>query len=223
MKDYEEKTFERVFEYLDTLIEENHTLTGTVVDGGAHTGLWSLRLSEYYWSHNVAPRIVAFEPDKDNFRCLQKNADQPQTGIQCIEGALWNRTGVPLYLTSHESPSRHAVTMNPDLGLPCKSYALDSMVKDDKRELDVIKLDVEGAELMALNGMKDVLRANKELLLVVEFNLNTMRVAGHTCEQLLGFLRVMGFDFYSGYDVRQIDNLKNDSVHNALFVKGDTI
>ncbi|HDM78304.1 MAG TPA: hypothetical protein ENG51_17860 [Deltaproteobacteria bacterium] len=62
----------------------------------------------------------------------------------------------------------------------------------------MVKIDVEGAEVKVLEGMRELTRRNKDLKLIVEFNpKNQMRVCGsHT--KLFETVVVLGFKrFYA--------------------------
>lgn len=59
---------------------------------------------------------------------------------------------------------------------------------------DVVKLDVEGAEIEVLKGMSGILRQNPRLVLCVEWNPACMAKAGQDPMELLTYLGSQGFD-----------------------------
>jgi hypothetical protein len=65
-----------------------------------------------------------------------------------------------------------------------------------KPRIDVIKMDIEGGELLALKGATAVLAANPNLTLVFEFAPAHLRAAGSEPEELLTLLREFGFSIY---------------------------
>src|SRR5439155_98839 len=68
-------------------------------------------------------------------------------------------------------------------------------VLDEDTIVDVVKMDVEGAELSALAGMERVLAlASKKLVMFVECNTLRQRAAGQSPQRLLAGLRALGFD-----------------------------
>ncbi|EIM78862.1 FkbM family methyltransferase [Nitritalea halalkaliphila LW7] len=60
------------------------------------------------------------------------------------------------------------------------------------KRIDFIKIDIEGAELSALKGAEQTLRAHLPTLLL-EVNKQACAAAGYTAEELLSFLRELGY------------------------------
>ena len=62
---------------------------------------------------------------------------------------------------------------------------------------DVIKMDIEGGEIRALNGMKRLLSpAERSLKLFVECNPQSLRLAGGSGPALVALLRELGFNIF---------------------------
>ena len=92
--------------------------------------------------------------------------------------------------------------------------------------VDVIKIDVEGAELEVLEGMTRVIAENPELSIIAEFGPSHLRTADVEPEEwLLAFLK-RGFDAFvidelSGEcRVAEISKLKEVESVNILFCHG---
>jgi hypothetical protein len=60
-----------------------------------------------------------------------------------------------------------------------QTVVLDTFVRDLRR-LDLIKMDIEGAELSAIQGMTRLLKSDRPPALIIEHNHETTRAAGHT-------------------------------------------
>ncbi|HET7090858.1 MAG TPA: FkbM family methyltransferase, partial [Anaerolineae bacterium] len=60
----------------------------------------------------------------------------------------------------------------------------------------VIKLDIEGAELLALRGAEGVLRTFRPIL-VVEASKELMHAFGYGCGDLIDFLRAVDYHLYT--------------------------
>jgi FkbM family methyltransferase len=67
------------------------------------------------------------------------------------------------------------------------------------RPLDALKMDIEGGEVRALDGMERTLAASPALVLLVECNPSALRAAGFSAAELLDRLESAGFS------VSQID------------------
>jgi FkbM family methyltransferase len=224
LKDYEATEIDYVCDYLDRVAKAGK-LKGVFVDVGAHVGLWSLSLSEWYQNrYNIVPTIYALEPDSQNFVRLRANAQQAETGIVPVQVAAWNRTEY-LYLKRNENPSRHKVASVGRAGrqaMRVQGVALDSVANTpEKVQIDGIKIDVEGAELHVLNGARSILTENKQMIAVVEYSVEHFAEYGTTCKQVTGFMQAHGFRPARDIDVKLTTKLLTGKIVRVIFVKGD--
>ncbi len=117
----------------------------TIIDAGAYIGLTAL------WFHREYPqaRVVAVEPDPDNFALLKHNTRDVEQ-IECVHAALWSdRSGVTL-----EDPGIGAwgmrVGSDSEAGR-VSSVNIESLLEDRGwSRLNLLKLDIEGAEKRVL-------------------------------------------------------------------------
>jgi hypothetical protein len=63
--------------------------------------------------------------------------------------------------------------------------------------VNVVKVDIEGSEKDALEGMRELIRRNPQLKLIMEFSPSNQSAAGVTGEELFGTLRSAGFKQFS--------------------------
>lgn len=136
------------------------------LDVGAHIGKYSLRAALKVGEDG---RVIAVEPDIDNFRLLLKNME--------INGVT---NCIPLNLAAYHidaeinlffgvTPAQHSVKEDFGRG-SCKiqARALDKVLAERRIEhVDLIKVDVEGAEYEVLKGLESTL-INKNPVLVIE-------------------------------------------------------
>src|SRR5262249_8897800 len=127
------------------------TETPRIIDGGAHGGLSVL----YFKRSSPKGRVTAFEPDPDIFQVLSKNcAAFRLDDVQLLPKALWtevgtvpfDREGADAGRVLAEGHSLHTVDV-PACRL--KDYLHE--------EVDLLKLDLEGAELAVLTDCADAL------------------------------------------------------------------
>ncbi len=78
--------------------------------------------------------------------------------------------------------------------------ALDTIIRGP---VDAIKIDVEGVELMVLDGIARILSENPAIFLWVEWAPYCMRNAGYEPMDLLDRLRTLGFSKITVLDDRQ--------------------
>lgn len=146
----------------------------TVYDVGANIGFFTILCSRL-----VGPqgKVYAFEPVPENVVTLCHNiALNKLTNVIVVEQALSASTGTAEMFVSPWS-AFHSLNVDgaskrenhgPDGGqITVATVALDEFVQGDGISApDLIKLDVEGAELLVVEGMRETLRSVQPLLLV---------------------------------------------------------
>lgn len=110
---------------------------GTVIDAGAHVGLFSLVASRH------AARVIAIEPDPVNFRILEINCRMNDAdNVETVNAALWIEEGTVPFASSWHSTGG-GIHREGELETP--SVTLDRLVEEHGR-IALLKLDIEGAE-----------------------------------------------------------------------------
>jgi FkbM family methyltransferase len=133
----------------------------TAVDGGAHVGLWSLAL------RRVFRHVVAFEPQPDNAQCFSANCGAFDN-VRLDERALASANGFGSLAGSMKksmgwsmAPRSPATTAR-----IIRKTRLDDV--PDIRNVDLIKLDVEGYEYEALIGAEQIIHRDKPIIVIEE-------------------------------------------------------
>jgi FkbM family methyltransferase len=163
----------------------------TVADVGAHIGLVTV-----FMARLVGPsgRVYAFEPAEDNLAYLKKNiSDNVVDNVIVIPKAVGDMTGSrTLYLAEgSDMYSLHEHPLSRTVGsVQIKQVRLDEVVS----ALDLAKIDVEGAEIEVLNGMKRILDQKKRPVLLVEWSPACQVAAGHPPDELIHKLRNLGYE-----------------------------
>ena len=160
---YERKDFVGVTKILSHFDD----LTGVALDGGAHVGVWSLNLLQWYRKRNITPRIIAIEPSKRSYDALWENVSA--IPLEIIKKALWTKSNINIYMDyKHElGPAQDFISLE-DGREEVQTITLDD-IYEITGPVDFLKLDLEGAEFDALQGAKQLLSDNAVKLLVVEF------------------------------------------------------
>jgi FkbM family methyltransferase len=168
--------------------------TRLAIDAGAHIGTWSRPLAK------VFDRVIAFEPHPA-LACLYRANMEAGRNVRLIEAAVWDRCGV-MGLKHGEINSGQAFLTglaDPDLLTMVPCVAIDDMRLEG---LDLLKLDVEGAELYALKGALSTLERERPVV-VIEQNSASQRFklpwyAAAEWLQRLGMYEVARVEFASG-------------------------
>jgi FkbM family methyltransferase len=136
----------------------------TVYDVGAHLGFFALGLARLV---GAGGRVVAFDPLPENIRVLRANLElnlEQAGNVQVVQAAVANASGrVRLYGGSDPSRARLAPPpASSEDGQEVASLTLDEFVFHRREPApQLVKLDVEGAEGMALQGAQRLLREIK--------------------------------------------------------------
>lgn len=123
--------------------------TTTIIDMGANIGLVSM----YYATLFPSAEIVAVEMDHDNFTLMQTNLRQFGNRIRAVHAAVWTHSdGVTYSLSMGEDAytvDASAETGSVERTSPSLTPA-DLVGMFDGRDVDLVKMDIEGAEKVLL-------------------------------------------------------------------------
>ena len=136
---------------------------GVVWDVGAHVGFYTLLAARMV---GPAGRVVAFEPFPRNLAFLRRHIDLNSLGnIDMIEAAVGEKCG-PGSFSEGENSSTGSLS-GVSGGIAVRVVTLDSMLANAaSRPADVIKMDIEGGELGALQGADRLFSTSRPVLLL---------------------------------------------------------
>jgi FkbM family methyltransferase len=160
---------------------------GTVLEGGAHLGFVTVHAARA-----VGPdgRVLVFEPNEAVLPALQQNltANGVAGRVEVRPAALAERAGRAGFYASGETSSLIEAVEG------TVRVEVDLVRGDDAVEegVDVIKLDIEGAELAALRGMERLVAGARTIFL--ELNPELLERSGASRDALLGWLAEHGFE-----------------------------
>jgi FkbM family methyltransferase len=155
--------------------------SGTLfVDVGAHVGYYSVL------SALAGADVIAFEPDPYNYAALVRNVEglpvdaRPAAVADAVGRAVFHTsastTGSSL-LARRDIPLRNAVEVD--------TTTVDAIVGGRFDRPVVVKLDVEGAEPLALAGAAEVIRHSESLVVIAEVNPSALATRGYTAEDVV--------------------------------------
>ena len=123
-----------------------------IIDGGANAGYASIFFATKYPD---AKKILAIEPDAENFEMLQCNT-QHYPNVEPIHGALWNRE-TDLSIGHGEIHKGTDAFMTSEVEMPApppekisettRGITIGKILRESGfKYIDILKLDIEGAE-----------------------------------------------------------------------------
>ncbi|MBT4584903.1 MAG: FkbM family methyltransferase [Phycisphaerae bacterium] len=164
----------------------------TFVDIGAHVGLFTLPAAKWVGKNG---RVVAFEPHPDNFEMLSRNAKTNGLQPELINAAVSNVAGsVQLHASAFNSGDHQIYHSASRKGIAVDCIKLDEFFSSEDR-VDLIKMDVQGAESAAFHGMERLLRNNNSVKVIWELSPSQLKDAGDDAATLLSWLESLGFGF----------------------------
>ena len=174
--------------------------TGDVfLDVGANTGLFALPIAELVGSEG---RVLAFEPAPDAARLLRSAARARGVLFQVslYEMALGAETA-SLELRADpaapEDTTKRSLFMDGQVVAEVPVRAFDELVGSGDVELpkgvDAVKIDVEGAEMRVLVGMRKTLERHRPRMIVIETIEGHLNRAGSSVSEVDAFMRDIGY------------------------------
>ena len=175
------------YEPLITECFKKHIKKGdTVLDLGAYIGYHTLIMAKL-----VGPKgkVYAFEPSKTNFHYLKKNIaeNRYENVIACCK-AVSGKSGAGRYYVGDRSSL--GTIYGGGRWEEIETIRLDDCFKD---KVDFIKMDIEGAEGLALEGMKETIKNSPNLKMVIEYQPEMLEKAGTDPREFLDTLKSFGF------------------------------
>jgi FkbM family methyltransferase len=165
---YWSKLLNRSYHYedeLELLFRDSADVDYTLLDCGANFGYWSVLVSSRpYGSH----KAIAIEPSTQNFTKLENNAEINGNRFDLLKCAIGAARGTArLSGTKHEAFSIAGNAGGGGGGEDVPVIALDNLLDDgtiSPAGKYLIKLDVEGVEVQAIQGGTRLLQSDSVLL-----------------------------------------------------------
>jgi FkbM family methyltransferase len=179
--------------FLTGLVKQ-HTEPGNVVlDIGANIGYYTLVFASLVGDEG---KIYAFEPEPGLFKLLETNIElNKYSNIEAVQKAVAKEDGIAQLFLDEFSSVDHRVFDAQDgrKSITVETIKLDSFLSERVHGIDVIKMDIQGAEIDALLGMDELIRSNRDLSLFVEFWPKGLVGNGRDPRELIEYLLARGF------------------------------
>jgi|SRR3989344_2758682 len=167
-----------------------------VIDLGAHIGYYSLLFAKLVGKNG---KVISYEPSKDNFRILKLNKNMNKLGqLKVLNFAVSNKTGVDKLYLSEDNSGDHRINILNDQGRNFEKVKVTTLDHDfNNQKIDFIKIDIQGSEPLALQGMTKLLKNNPQITLITEYWPFGIRQIGLDPIKFLDELEKLGFYIYN--------------------------
>lgn len=175
----------------------------TAIDLGANVGYHTLAMASAVWPSG---QVHAFEANPDLTPLLvatmYANSFRDWEGAGCVklyEGAVLDRAGT---VTLASAPDHYAsghvmVDSGPGYSkrIEVRAVTLDGTLSDRVGKVDLIRMDIEGSEPLALRGAQNLIERSPAIKIVTEWVVEFMR-SRTDVEAFVAWLAGQGFKFW---------------------------
>jgi FkbM family methyltransferase len=189
------------------LMDDNETF----VDVGANVGSYSLKIAQDYKNKGV--NIIAIEAHPENYKALCRNIEiNGFKNVKAINKAasdhkgiikmyehfhIGNRVRSEFYSLCNTFLHENNVLRPDSKSLLVESDTLDNLLATDKP--NVVKMDIEGAEVLALNGASNTLKQLRKVIVEIHGdNIDKVKQILETHNFKLQILTYMGLSHIVG-------------------------
>jgi FkbM family methyltransferase len=163
----------------------------TFLDVGAHVGYYTILAAR-----RVAPGglVFAFEPSPRNYELLLANVwRNALTNVVCFPWAVSDHMGfVDLFLDERNTGDNRLFQDERGPGVRVRAVALDA-IPTIRPPIDVVKIDVQGAEEAVISGMRGLLSRSPAARISLEYWPFGLRALGRDERGALDLYRSLGY------------------------------
>ncbi len=180
-----------------------------IFDVGANKGQTAMR----YRSLFPKSRIYCFEPFPDSFKVL-KELTSGDDRITCVNAAVSNLKETRTLYVNEESGTNSLLPRPksdrryyPKNALPKSTVEINTITLNDYvrqnniERVDILKMDIQGWELFALKGAKDLLSSNFSPVIYTEIMFAPHYENGVLMHQIWSYLLEFGYSLFGVYNL----------------------
>jgi FkbM family methyltransferase len=165
-----------------------------VIDVGANVGFFSLRFANWVGDGG---KVISIEPEDRNYDSLVLALKHGGLSgrVDALKAVAAAAPGEMLLEINPLHPADHKLSRD-GTGLPVAAVTLDELVRDKSRlRPALVKIDVQGAEMLVLEGATDILRTAGPALFV-ELHEEGLSRFGTSVSAILDHLSGYGYEAY---------------------------
>jgi FkbM family methyltransferase len=205
------------------IIRAKCTQSSCCIDVGTHRG----EILDLFLKQSPAGHHFGFEPIPELYEYLGKKYEGVKN-CSIYPVAVSDKKGSVSFNHVISNPAysgirkrRYDRAKERDVQITVATDTLDNIIPENQ-PVHLVKIDVEGAEMLVLQGASRILHAYKPLI-IFEFGLGGSDVYGTTPEKLFPFLKKFGYDiflleaFLNNTAPLSLDELQDQFIHGRNY------
>lgn len=179
--------FDPIFDFLKTSLQPGMVY----VDVGANIGSHAINAARMVGERG---RVFAFEADPETHRILEKNIDLNGLGnIILRQTCVSDDSGSVTFYKHKDSAKSSIVDRGEKTSIVLPADRLDNLIPSDTK-IDILKIDVEGAELNVLRGAQKIFEQRPPSIVIIE--VYDVRDSTDKSQGIREILEAYGYSFY---------------------------
>jgi len=162
------------------------------IDVGANVGFFSVRFARWV---ETSGEVISIEPEKKNFESLISALKREDLlgRVRALKAVAAAASGTAFLEINALHPADHKLSRD-GTGIAVDAVTLDSLVpQKGSRRPSLIKIDVQGAEMMVLQGASEILKLSGPALFV-ELHEEGLARFGTSVSAILSHLSNYGYE-----------------------------
>lgn len=166
-----------------------------VLDVGSNFGQMAVLFSKLVGDRG---KVYAFEVQKFVYDILCKNIETNQAPVTAVFGAVYNKSGETLYLRDinfekeEQCYGSYGIDCTKHCGVAVKTVAIDDL--NIKEPISFMKLDVQGADLLAMQGAVHTIKKN-QMPIVFEYEISAEQFFDTRFQDYVDFMQSINYYF----------------------------
>jgi FkbM family methyltransferase len=172
------------------------------LDGGAHVGRHSFPMAERVGEQGIVLAVEAYP--RLAKRMVQRVRKRRARQVEVVGRALYDRLGRISFHCAKQHPAYSGIEARRfDFAETVEIVEVETttidllMAQHPGRRLRFVKLDLEGCELRALQGGRDVLRAARPLILFENDQEKSAELYGYSKDEWFGYFDSLGYEIFT--------------------------
>lgn len=178
--DHDQNTLPRILKFIKP--------GDTVIDCGAFIGDHTIAYSEKVGGFGY---VIGIESNPEAYECLKYNLSKAASTTCFINNAVSDVSESGLVIVPNENAGASSVS----IGNSIYTMTIDSL---KLAKCNLIKMDIEGFEVKALNGARETIKKFRPYL-VIEINEEALNKQGNTPQDIFNFLKEMDYIYCNIY------------------------